>query len=473
LCIDVVEVEEMSVSEVLRIISPADGSVYFETRFAADDDVDAAVVAARRGFEQWRRTPPAERARMVDNFINAFTSRAEELAQMVAWQIGRPLAQADEAGAFRYMGDFYKASMPRFTEQQTLPSDAEEQRFLRREPLGVNLAICAWNFPVSMVAGIVIAPLLLGNVVIFKHSPQVARISSVLNEAAAATLPPGVFQALNMTVAQAERLIKSGSIDLVNFIGSVRGGLEVRRAAAGAFVHQILELGGKDPAYVRADAQLDRAIPELVWASFRNSGQSCCSVERIYVDASIYDRFVEAFVVATRDLKVGHPIHDNPTIGPVVNASAAQRILAEVNEAVSAGARELVGGPAATLDAPGGAYLAPSVLTNVTHDMRIMREETFGPVAPIMKVHSDAEALKLMNDSRYGLTASIWTADIDRGIELGGEVDTGNFYVNRADYADDYLPWGGVKHSGLGRAEGWTWGDGLTQTKGYYARRFT
>jgi len=456
--------------DLLRIVSPADESTYFEGRFASDGEVSTALSAARRAWTDWRPTPVEQRVRYIDAFVDAFTARADDLAHMVAWQIGRPLTKADESSSFRHAGDLYKSSLHRFVDDQPLPSDAHERRFLRREPYGVNLSICAWNYPVAMTAGLVLAPLLLGNVVVFKHAPQTARISEVLNDAAiAAQLPAGVFQALNMTHHQADRALGSGSIDLVNFIGSVRGGLEVRRATSTTLVHQILELGGKDPTYVCADADLRVAVPELIWASFGNSGQSCCSVERIYVEAPIYDRFVEAFVAACRDLTVGHPIKENTAIGPVVSAAAARRINGDIADAIRGGAQNPM--PTAEMLRHGPAYVAPTVLLNVTHDMRIMREETFGPVAPIMKVKSDAEALRFMNDSDYGLTASIWTADLDRGIGLGRSVDAGNFYVNRSDYVDDYLPWGGVKRSGLGRTDGWTWGDSLTRTAGFYARR--
>jgi acyl-CoA reductase-like NAD-dependent aldehyde dehydrogenase len=449
-----------------RIISPADGSVYFEGRFAADSEVDSAVAAARRAFDGWRRLTFEERSRQLDAFVSEVSARAGELAEMTAWQMGRPLAKADEVPAFRDMIAFYHSTIGQYADARELPGSDGERRFLTRVPYGVNLSICAWNFPVSMTAGLIVAPLLLGNVVLFKHSPQTARIGDVFNQAAAsAGLPPGIFQALHMTNEQCGRLLGSGAIDLVNFIGSTRGGLEVRSSAAPAFVHQILELGGKDPSYVRADADLDIVVPELVWACFGNSGQSCCSVERIYVDERIHDAFAERFAAFADGISIGHPLHENAELGPVVNAAAAQRILRDVDDAISHGARRI-----SETRRADGAYVAPTVLVDVNHEMRLMRDETFGPVAPIMKVSSDEEAVRLMNDSHYGLTASVWTSDLDRGVELGRLVDTGNFYVNRADYVDEYLPWGGVKSSGLGRADGLGWGDDLTRISGFYVR---
>jgi acyl-CoA reductase-like NAD-dependent aldehyde dehydrogenase len=320
-----------------------------------------------------------------------------------------------------------------------------------------------------MLSSLIFGPLLAGNVVIFKHSPQTARITEVINRAAEiAGLPRGVVRALDLTNAQSARLLGSGEIALVSFVGSVRGGLEVRQAAASQFVHQILELGGKDAAYVRADAPLAATAGELVRASFTNSGQSCCSVERVYVDAAIHDAFVEHVAEHAKAWTVGHPILETAALGPVVNAAAARRIEAEIAAAVNAGAREVV--TSAVGEQHGDAYVAPRILTRVNHDMTIMRSETFGPVIPIMATSSDEEAIALMNHSDYGLTASIWTQDIDRALSLGRAINVGNFYVNQADYVDIHLPWGGVKASGLGRTDGFSWIESLTRTKGYYVR---
>lgn len=454
-----------------RIISPADGTLYFEGAYAADTVAAAAIDAARAAYDRWRRRSIEDRFSQIDRFVREIERRAPMLAEMTAWQMGRPVAKADETGGLRQMTDFYAGTLERYGQPVPLPESDGARRILKRLPIGINLSICAWNFPVAMTAGLIVAPLLLGNVVIFKHAPQTARITDVLNEAAlSADLPLGVFQGLHLTHEQCERMLRSGRVDLVNFIGSTRGGLQIRNAASTGFVHQILELGGKDPAYVRADADLDLAVPALAAATFGNSGQSCCSVERIYVDAARHDEFVERFVATTQAMTVGHPVNDDADLGPVVTAQAARRIRADVDDAVRSGATEIVGADQSAGDVRDDAYLAPRVLINVTNAMRVMRDETFGPVAPIMKTRSDDEAISLMNDCAYGLTASVWTADHERGLALGERVDTGNFYVNRADYVDELLPWGGVKQSGLGNADGLFWGDDLTRLGGYYVR---
>jgi acyl-CoA reductase-like NAD-dependent aldehyde dehydrogenase len=457
-------------NEPLRIISPADGSLHHDGAYSSDSAVAHAIESARAAVAAWRETTIADRISVLDRFVDMFVAEADALALMTAWQIGRPLAKADETGDLRFIYDYYKSTIESVSGRISLPLDPGETRFAERVPYGINLSICAWNYPVVMLSSLVLAPLLAGNVVIFKHSPQTAPIGEQVNRAAkAAGLPVGVLTALDMTNDQSARLLGSGDIALVSFVGSVRGGLEVRRAASSAFVHQILELGGKDAAYVRADADLDAAADELVRASFTNSGQSCCSVERIYVDRQIHDRFVDRFVDAARQWTLGHPVLESAALGPVVNAAAARRIEDEIADAVAAGARDVL---RATLPGlPGGAYVAPRVLTGVTQDMAIMQTETFGPVAPIMPVASDDEAISLMNDSRYGLTGSIWTRDIERGLSLGRRVDVGNFYVNQADYVDIHLPWGGTRASGVGRTDGFSWFESLTKTRGYYARQ--
>lgn len=458
--------------DVLRIISPADGSVFFEGRYATDGEAEQALRSADGAAESWKNTPVDERVRALDAFVAAFVAEADELARLTAWQIGRPLAKSDETGDLRHLYEFYKATIATSAADVALPETGSDTRFARREPYGVNLSICAWNYPVVMTSSLVLAPLLAGNVVIFKHAPQTACISAIINKAIrTAGLPGGVLQALDLTNAQCAKMLGSGEVSLVNFVGSTRGGQEVRRASAPRFVQEIFELGGKDAAYVRSDADLALAVPELVRASFTNSGQSCCSVERIYVDDTIYDSFLEQFIVAAKTWTIGHPLLDAPELGPVVNSAAARRIEAEVAQALHGGARELLACPMPYL-ADASAYVVPKVLIDVDHDMPIMRNETFGPIAPIMRVKSDEAAVLLMNDTDYGLTSSVWTSDIDRGLALGRRSNVGNFYVNQADYVDEHLPWGGVKASGLGRTDGFSWVDSLTRTKGFYTRRW-
>jgi acyl-CoA reductase-like NAD-dependent aldehyde dehydrogenase len=231
-----------------------------------------------------------------------------------------------------------------------------------------------------------------------------------------------------------------------------------------------LELGGKDPAYVRADADLEPSVAELVDGTFFNAGQSCCGIERIYVDRRVFDRFVDGFVTLTREYVLADPLETTTTLGPMVRADAAAFVRAQTDEAVHKGARALIDPAAFASDAPGTAYLAPQVLVDVDHSMRVMTEESFGPVVGIMPVDDDAHAVSLMNDSAYGLTASVWTSDIDAAITIGERVETGTWYLNRCDYLDPALAWTGVKDSGRGVTLSTLGYHALTRPKSFHLR---
>jgi acyl-CoA reductase-like NAD-dependent aldehyde dehydrogenase len=288
-------------------------------------------------------------------------------------------------------------------------------------------------------------------VVILKHSAQTPLVAERYADAfKAAGLAAGVFQVLHLSHGDTEKLIAAPEVDFVAFTGSVEGGHAVQRAAASRFIGTGLELGGKDPAYVRADANLPHAIENLVDGSFFNSGQSCCAIERIYVHDSVYDRFLEGFVDLTRQYKLGNPLSPETTLGPMVRASAADFVRKQVAEAVSRGAKAHIDPKVFPADKVGTAYMAPQVLSEVDHSMQVMTEESFGPVIGIMKVRSDDEAVRLMNDSRYGLTAAIWTQDEGAAIAIGDRVETGTWFMNRCDYLDPELAWTGVKDSGRG-----------------------
>lgn len=431
-----------------NVVSPIDGTLYL-TRPYAGQEIAGTITAARDAVTTWRRVPLAERVALVLAFGEEMKRRAEALADAVAWQIGRPRWQADETGRLALVGDLLAKGATAALADRSFESDDNIRRFTRPVPGGLHLSICAWNYPTAMLGYLVSQPLITGNVVILKHSPQTPVIAEIAVEAwKAAGGPDGVFQTLHLSHADAERLIGAGTFDAVNFIGSVAGGKRVHAAAGGTMTQVHLELGGKDPAYIRADADIDALAADLAEGCFSNAGQSCCSVERIYVDRSVLGRFSEALVEEAKKWTIGHPFKDKAMLGPVVNVGAAGRIMGEVARAVAGGARLLAGGSA---DA---AYVPAQVLVDVDHSMSIMRDELFGPVACIQGVDGDAEAIALMNDSAFGLSASIWTQDIERGLDLLDEVEAGTVYLNRCDHADLYLPWGGVKDSGLGRTNG-------------------
>ena len=334
------------------------------------------------------------------------------------------------------------------------------------------LVVPAWNYPYLIAVNSVIPALLAGNTVILKHSSQTPLCAERFAEIFAAIgLPEGVFQFLHTDHANTERAVADARVDFVAFTGSVAGGHAMVRAAADRFIGCGLELGGKDPAYVRHDADLDHAVENLVDGSFFNSGQSCCGIERIYVHHSLFESFVDAFAALVRRYRVGNPLDPETDIGPVARSAHADFVRGEIAKAVAAGARCLIdpAGFAGARDS--GPYLAPQVLVDVDHSMSVMTEETFGPVVGIMPVRDDDEAVALMNDSPYGLTASVWTRDRAAALVLGDRIATGTWFMNRCDYLDPGLAWVGVKDSGRGCTLSVLGFDQLTRPKSFHLRQ--
>jgi len=300
------------------------------------------------------------------------------------------------------------------------------RRFIRKVPLGVVFVVAPWNYPYLTAVNAVVPALMAGNAVILKHSQQTPLCAERFAEAfAAAGLPMGVFQHLHVDHDATAKIIQAPEIDFVAFTGSVPGGRAIEQAAAGRFIGMGLELGGKDPAYVRADADLAHAVENLVDGAFFNSGQSCCGIERIYVHQSVFADFVDGAVALTNRYVLGDPTDAATTLGPLVRTQAASFVRAQIAEAVQQGAEPLIDGKLFARDAAGTPYLAPQILVGVDHSMRVMTEETFGPVVGIMPVESDEDAIRLMNDSDFGLTAAIWTGDAEAAIRIGDRIDTG------------------------------------------------
>jgi acyl-CoA reductase-like NAD-dependent aldehyde dehydrogenase len=458
------------VSQNVKIISPIDGSVYVERPVAADAEVDAAVGAARAAQAEWKNVPVAERGRYALAFLDALVAMNDDIVTELAWQMGRPVRYGGEKGGVeervRAMVDIAEDALKPYYP----PEKPGFRRYIAREPLGLVLVIAPWNYPYLTAVNSIVPGLVAGNAVILKHATQTLLVGERFARAfEMAGLPKGLFRNLVLSHAQTERLIGSGKIDHVNFTGSVSGGQTVERAAAGTFASLGLELGGKDPAYVLADAKLDHAVENLVDGTYYNSGQCCCGIERIYVDAQVFDAFVEGFVDLTKKYVVGNPLDQATTLGPMARGSLADTVRAHTAEAVRKGATPLVNMKVEN-DKEGSPYLAPEVLTGVNHQMMVMREESFGPVVGIMKVRSDEEAIALMNDSPYGLTASVWTADMERAAAIGAEIETGTVYMNRCDYLDPYLVWTGVKDTGRGATLSKYGYQALTQPKSFHLR---
>ena len=459
-------------SRILKIVTPVDGSVYAERPAASAQEVDAALARAVKAQQAWRRTPLAERLAIASRFVDAFVAKGSEIALELSWQMGRPSAQTPgEVRGFAERGRMMIGLAAEGLADIRPVAKEGFERFIRREPLGVVFVVGAWNYPYLITVNAVLPAIVAGNAVILKQATQTLlcaeRFAAAWREAG---LPDGVFQALHLGGADAEPVIRDPRVAFVAFTGSVSVGRRVQHVAADRFIGVGLELGGKDPAYVRADANLSHAVENVVDGAFFNSGQSCCGVERVYVHESVYDAFVDGAAALARTYRLGNPIEPDVNLGPVVNAEAAAFIRAQNEEAVAQGARALVDPALFPADRVGTPYLAPQILVNVDHTMRAMTEETFGPTVGVMKVRSDDEAVALMNDSPYGLTASVWTADEQAAQSIGARLETGTVFMNRCDYLDPALAWVGVKDSGRGCTLSVLGYEHLTRPKSYHLR---
>ena len=435
-----------------QTISPVDGSVVFQGPLYGASEIHQALEASSKAFQAWREVSLDERRKLVRRFVELAVVQSDEVAEELTMQMGRPIRHgAGEIEGWLLRGRTMIDLAPDALADIELEERDGFTRFIRREPLGVVFVVAPWNYPWLTTANALVPALIAGNPVVLKHSEQTPLVAERIGRAAEeAGLPKGVLQVLYLDHDGVADVIGDPRIAFVAFTGSVEGGVAIQQAASRRFIGAALELGGKDPAYVCRDADIERSAVNLVDGAFYNAGQSCCGIERIYVHRDVYSPFIEALVAATHELVLGDPRDRETTLGPVVRVRNAKAILAQVDEALAAGGRDLVDPSRFEETARGLPYMAPRALVDVDHSMRIMTEETFGPAVGIMAVADDAEAIALMNDSRYGLTASVWTSDFDRATEIGNRVETGTWYMNRCDYLDPELAWVGVKDSGRG-----------------------
>ncbi len=456
----------------LICISPIDGKELARRPAASTAEIEAALDAARIAQKEWRKLSIDERCGYVLKFLDAMLAMNQDVVPELAQQMGRPVRYGGEFGGFeervRYMVRIANASLAPYVPDDVRPGF---ERMIKREPLGVVFVVAPWNYPFMTAVNTVAPALIAGNAVILKHAAQTILVGERFQKAMdIAGLPNGIFKNLVLTHEQTTDLLAKGRVDHTNFTGSVAAGRAIEKAAAGTFMTLGLELGGKDPAYVRADANLDHAVANLVDGAFFNSGQCCCGIERIYVHENLYDRFVDGFVDLTSQYVLGNPLDEKTTLGPMANVRFAEWVRKQTSEAIAKGAKPHIDTARYKTDVGDTAYLAPQVLTNVDHSMSVMMDESFGPVVGIMKVGSDEEAIRLMNDSPYGLTAAIWTQDLKAAERIGGEIETGTVFMNRCDYLDPGLTWTGVKDTGRGTGLSRLGYESLTQPKSYHLR---
>ncbi|RUM41194.1 MAG: aldehyde dehydrogenase [Desulfobulbus sp.] len=456
----------------IQTISPIDNKVIVERDFANSKAIETTLTQAQAAQNNWQAMSLTDRKAICTKAVDAFVAKREDIAREICLQMGRPIRfAAGEVGGLEERARTMIKLADQGLAAVRLPEKEGFDRWIQREPLGVVFVIAPWNYPYLTAINAIMPAILAGNTVVLKHSAQTPLCAERLFEAfQAGGLPDGVFQFLHLSHADTERIIKDSRVNYIAFTGSVPGGAMVEKAAAGRFIGCGLELGGKDPAYIREDADIAQAVDTAMDGAFFNSGQSCCGIERIYVHEKVYDAFLAGAIEWVNGLKLGRSDEPETTMGPVVRASAAEFIREQIKEAIDQGAVPHIDVKKFPADKPGTAYLAPQILTNVDHTMRVMTEESFGPVVGIQKVSSDEEAIQLMNDSEFGLTACIFTTDYTRGVELGQQVQTGTFFINRCDYLDPELAWTGIKNSGHGCTLSALGYESLTRPKSFHIK---
>lgn len=457
-------------NKTIDLISPIDGSVYLTRELLSRDAAFNAAAKARRTQTDWAALPLEDRVAIVRKANEIVGQATDQMATELAHQMGRPVRYGGEYGGFSERLTHMAEVAADGLSHEVIEESEAFQRMIKRMPWGVVLVVAPWNYPYMTAINTVAPALIAGNSVILKHASQTLQVGERLAEAFhAAGVPEGVFQNVVIDHDTTDALISGRHVDFVNFTGSVGGGQAMERAAAGTFTPVSTELGGKDPGYVRFDADLDAAVEGLMDGAMFNAGQCCCGIERIYVAENLFDAFVEKAVAWVKAQKLGNPLDPETTLGPMANIRFAREVRAQIAEALTDGATAHID----RMEADDGenTYVTPQVLTNVTHEMRVMRDESFGPVVGIMPVADDDTALGLMNDSRFGLTASIWTNDVVAAERLGDQLETGTVFMNRCDYLDPALCWTGCKDTGRGVGLSKLAYQALTRPKSYHLRK--
>jgi acyl-CoA reductase-like NAD-dependent aldehyde dehydrogenase len=459
---------------MIQNISPIDGSVYAEREAMSLEAARAAVSKARKAQKDWARRPLEDRVQLVLKGVARLNEMVAEVVPELAHMMGRPVRYGGEFKGFNERSNYVASIAADALAPLVIEESGNFERRIEREAHGVVFVIAPWNYPYMTAINTVAPALMAGNTVVIKHAAQTLLVGERMVRAfVEAGVPDDVFINVFLDHSTTSALISEGLFNFVNFTGSVEGGRAIERAAAGTFTGLGLELGGKDTGYVMEDADLDAAVDTLMDGATYNSGQCCCGIERIYVNENLYDAFVEKSVAWVSNYKLGNPLEQETTLGPMANKRFAKVVRAQIADAVSKGAKALVDPKLFPADDGESAYVAPQVLVNVDHSMEFMTEETFGPALGIMKVKNDDEAIALMNDSKYGLTASLWTQDAARAGRIGREIETGTVFMNRADYLDPALCWTGVKETGRGGSLSVLGFQNLTRPKSYHLKKVT
>jgi acyl-CoA reductase-like NAD-dependent aldehyde dehydrogenase len=449
----------------LKVVNPATGKV--AASLDADDakSVKAKYERARAAQAKWAQVPLKKRLAAIAAFREKVVAETEHLAKVLTTEVGKPISQSrNELKGLLPRIDFFLEQTTKTLRPKTVTKGGTEEK-ISLEPLGVVANISAWNYPYFVGANVFVPALLAGNAVLYKPSEYSAmtglEIARLLH---ASGIPDDVFIPLIGAGDVGAALLKQ-PVDGVFFTGSYGTGKKIAEAVRGRMIKLQLELGGKDPVYVCEDVDVAKAAAGIADGAFYNTGQSCCSVERIYVHQKVFKPFVDAFVAEVKGYKSGDPMDDKTYIAPLTRAPQVKVLEAQVSDAKKKGARVLTGGKRGK-----GSYFEPTVLVDVNHSMAVMREESFGPIIGLMPVRDDAEAQRLMNDTDYGLTAGVYTANRKRAEKILAGVHSGSVYWNCCDRVSPKLPWSGVGHSGVGLTLS-TYGiETFTRTKAWHLR---
>ncbi|NTF02798.1 aldehyde dehydrogenase family protein [Agrobacterium rubi] len=459
---------------MIQNISPIDGSVFAEREAMSLDAARAAVLKVRAAQKSWARRPLEDRVQLVLKGVARLNEMVGEVVPELAHMMGRPVRYGGEFKGFNERSNYVASIAADALAPLVIEESGNFERRIEREAHGVVFVIAPWNYPYMTAINTIAPALMAGNTVVIKHAAQTLLVGERMVRAfVEAGVPEDVFINLFLDHQTTSALIAESLFNFVNFTGCVEGGRAIERATAGTFTGLGLELGGKDPGYVMEDADLDAAVDTLMDGATFNSGQCCCGIERVYVNESLFDAFVEKSVAWVSNYKLGNPLEQETSLGPMANKRFAKVVRQQVADAVSKGAKALVDPKLFAADDGESAYVAPQILVNVDHSMEFMTEETFGPAVGIMKVKNDDEAITLMNDSKYGLTASLWTQDAERAGRIGREIETGTVFMNRADYLDPALCWTGVKDTGRGGSLSVIGFQNLTRPKSYHLKKVT
>ena len=469
---------------MITTLSPIDNKECFKCTKTTPEYINKRLNKMLVTQKAWKQTQLTHRINILNKFLEEIRKQTDLISNRLTIEMGRPIryCQSEIDGLISRA-----ESMIQISTTILLENNFEIQTHLKKkikhEPLGIVLIIPAWNYPYLISINTLIPALLSGNAVVFKNSSQTPTVGNIYESCLKkAGLHEDLFLNIYTDHYMAGQIVADSRINYVAFTGSVRGGRTIINQANDykltginnqpslGFKPVTLELGGKDPAYVCEDADLEMCASEIADGCFFNSGQCCCAVERVYVHKNVYNKFIELVKKYAESLVLGNPLDFKTTLGPMTKHGSADIIRYKVKNAINQGAKQIVDQNIFHLSIMESNYLAPQILINVNHNMEIMTEETFGPVMPIMKVENDEEAIKLMNDSKYGLTASVWTRDLERGEQICNQIKTGTVFVNRCDYLDPELAWTGVKETGMGCSLSYLAYYHLTRPKSYYMR---